>query len=37
MSKNGSPRVNARNITIDSTGGSPGQTLDAVSSQNEAK
>lgn len=37
MSKNGSPRVNARSITLDATGGSPGQTLDAVSSQNEAK
>lgn len=37
MSKNGSSRVNARSITMAATGGSPGQTLDAVSSNNEAK
>lgn len=33
MSRNGSPRVNARSITMTSTGGAPGETLDAVSSQ----
>lgn len=34
LAKNGSPRVNARSITLASTGGRPGQTLDAVSSIN---
>jgi hypothetical protein len=37
MSKNGSPRVNARSITLKATGGRPGQTLDANSSINNAK
>lgn len=32
MAKNGSSRVNARSITLASTGGQPGQTLDAASS-----
>lgn len=32
LAKNGSTRVNARNITLQSTGGRPGQTLDAASS-----
>ena len=32
MAKNGSNRVNARNITLQTTGGRPGQTLDAASS-----
>ena len=33
LAKNGSKRVNARNVTLTATGGKPGQTLDAVSSQ----
>ena len=33
LAKNGTKRVNARNVTLTSTGGRPGQTLDAVSSQ----
>ena len=33
LAKNGSKRMNARSVTLDSTGGRPGQTLDAVSSQ----
>ena len=37
MSKNGSPRVNAGTITVDATGGRPGQTLDAVSSSKDGK
>jgi len=37
MSKNGSSRVNARSITLAATGGRPGETLDAVSSNTEAK
>ena len=32
LAKNGTKRVNARNVTLTSTGGRPGQTLDAVSS-----
>ena len=33
LAKNGSLRMNARTVTLTSTGGRPGQTLDAVSSQ----
>lgn len=33
LAKNGSNRVNARSVTLASTGGRPGQTLDAVSSK----
>ena len=33
MAKNGSKRVNARQVTMTSTGGRPGETLDAASSQ----
>jgi hypothetical protein len=32
LAKNGSSRVNARSVTMVSTGGRPGETLDAVSS-----
>jgi len=32
LAKNGTSRVNARNITLTATGGRPGQTLDAASS-----
>jgi len=32
LAKNGTSRVNARSITLASTGGRPGQTLDAASS-----
>jgi hypothetical protein len=32
LALNGSPRVNARSVTLSSTGSSPGQTLDAESS-----
>jgi hypothetical protein len=32
MAKNGSSRVNARSVTLASTGGRPGETLDANSS-----
>lgn len=34
LAKNGSSRVNARSVTMTETGGRPGQTLDANSSQN---
>ena len=34
--KNGSNRMNARQVTMTSTGGRPGETLDAVSSQGGA-
>lgn len=34
LAKNGSSRVNARSITLATTGGRPGQTLDAASSAN---
>jgi hypothetical protein len=34
LAKNGSSRVNARSVTMTATGGRPGQTLDANSSQN---
>jgi hypothetical protein len=33
LAKNGSSRLNARSVTLASTGGRPGQTLDANSSQ----
>ena len=32
LARNGTPRVNARSITMTATGASPGQTLDADSS-----
>ena len=32
LARNGTPRVNARSITLQATGASPGQTLDADSS-----
>jgi hypothetical protein len=35
LARNGSKRVNARNVTLTSTGGRPGQTLDANSSEGE--
>ena len=35
LARNGTPRVNARNVTLASTGGSPGETLDADSSRNQ--
>jgi hypothetical protein len=34
LAKNGTSRVNARSVTLASTGGRPGQTLDASSSAN---
>jgi hypothetical protein len=33
LAKNGSKRMNARQVTLTSTGARPGETLDAVSSQ----
>jgi len=36
LAKNGTTRVNARNITLAATGGRPGQTLDAASSSGDA-
>ena len=33
--RNGSHRMNARSVTLTSTGGRPGETLDALSSQRE--
>ncbi|MES2623781.1 MAG: DUF6152 family protein [Pseudomonadota bacterium] len=35
MARNGSDRINARTVTIAGTGGAPGETLDAGSSQLE--
>ena len=35
LARNGSPRVNARSVTLTSTGGEPGETLDADSSLNQ--
>jgi hypothetical protein len=35
LARNGSARVNARTVTVSGTGGAPGQTLDAGSSQLE--
>ncbi|MDR0780940.1 MAG: hypothetical protein LBF16_09660 [Pseudomonadales bacterium] len=37
LARNGSNRVNARTVTVTSTGGRPGQTLDAVSSNTRAQ
>lgn len=34
LARNGTPRVNARTVTLTATGGQPGETLDANSSQN---
>jgi hypothetical protein len=33
LARNGTPRVNARNVSLTATGGRPGQTLDANSSE----
>jgi hypothetical protein len=33
LARNGTPRVNARSVTVTATGGQPGETLDANSSQ----
>lgn len=33
LARNGTPRVNARSVTLTATGGQPGETLDAESSQ----
>jgi len=35
MAKNGSQKINARSVTLTTTGGRPGETLDASSSQRE--
>ena len=35
LARNGSNRVNARTVTVTATGGRPGQTLDANSSQRQ--
>jgi len=35
MAKNGSKRMNARSVTLTSTGGRPGETLGAASSEGE--
>ena len=35
LARNGSSRVNARTVTVTATGGRPGQTLDADSSQSQ--
>jgi hypothetical protein len=35
LARNGSNRVNARTVTVTATGGRPGQTLDADSSQRQ--
>ena len=35
LAKNGSKRMNARSVTMTSTGGRPGETLDAASSQGD--
>jgi hypothetical protein len=35
LAKNGSKRMNARQVTLTSSGGRPGQTLDASSSQGQ--
>lgn len=37
LARNGSNRVNARNVTVTATGGRPGQTLDADSSINQSR
>jgi len=36
LARNGSSRVNARTVTVTATGGRPGQTLDADSSQRQS-
>lgn len=35
LARNGSKRVNARNVTLTATGGRPGETLDANSSEDQ--
>ena len=35
LARNGSSRMNARSVTLTATGGAPGQTLDAASSQDQ--
>jgi hypothetical protein len=35
LARNGTPRLNARSVTLASTGGRPGETLDADSSQRQ--
>lgn len=37
LARNGSKRVNARNVTLTATGGSPGETLDAGSSADDER
>jgi hypothetical protein len=37
LAKNGSKRLNARTVTMTSTGARPGETLDAVSSQRDSQ
>jgi hypothetical protein len=37
LARNGSNRANAKNVTLASTGGAPGATLDAGSSQLEER
>jgi len=37
LAKNGSKRVNARQVTLNSTGGRPGETLDASSSEGNTR
>jgi hypothetical protein len=36
LAKNGSKRMNARQVTLTKTGGRPGETLDAASSQGDS-
>jgi hypothetical protein len=36
LAKNGSKRMNARSVTMTKTGGRPGETLDAASSQGDS-
>lgn len=37
LARNGTSRVNARSVTLAATGGEPGETLDADSSQNQER
>ena len=37
LARNGSARVNARSVTLASTGGEPGETLDAASSRQDER
>jgi hypothetical protein len=37
LARNGTPRVNARSVTLTATGGRPGETLDADSSANQER